>query len=470
MSPASVSQTAKIAPAGSQASLVALLAAAAAGAGAALLPAGRLPLLGALVVSAAMLVATIARPMLLLHLVVVAAASGAVLRQVEGFSVGGNEVTLSGLRWLAVGASAVLIMIIRRPAVRVRFALIPYAALVLWMAARCALSEAPLRGLEDVVIYAVPLLLVLFADAVTQPADGRCLRRLERTLLASVVLPYGLYAVALAAGLEHMTADGPKGFVGSRPVALMMLIVLAMAIGVGRYERAAARRWAALASGIAAVGLILFTASRAASLVAMLLVASAGVDPTRLVAAGRRLLFGLVLAVLVLVSVPSLRARMFYFDPASVSEAVEGFNLSGRNKMWSIVLERARQRPIAGWGPGTVRPIIAETLQWKHKQVPPREYPPHNEYLQVLHDGGAIGLALLLSTAITLLAAYLRLWRRCHRRSDPVAARWAYTAFVSLGAVALTATIDNTLHYFVVMCPALVVAGCARRLADDGSR
>lgn len=90
---------------------------------------------------------------------------------------------------------------------------------------------------------------------------------------------------------------------------------------------------------------------------------------------------------------------------------LDAFAGNGRLAVWKETIACARERPLVGFGPGAFRAVFAshcETRQtgelWgKFEQA-------HNDFVQVLFDGGRLGLFCLLLVLAGILQAYAHTW------------------------------------------------------------
>lgn len=125
--------------------------------------------------------------------------------------------------------------------------------------------------------------------------------------------------------------------------------------------------------------------------------------------------------------------------------------LDGRPSFWAVTWRSAREHLLLGHGLGTADDVV------RQRYAPVDQ--PHNDYLRMLHDTGAVGLGLWL-TAVGMLLFRLR---RAARSPDgpgkwrPTGPAWA--AAVALVGVCLTMLTDNTLIYGFVMLPLGVLVG-----------
>jgi O-antigen ligase len=402
----------------------------------------------------------LAYPPTLIYVVLLTSPFAGLLRRLEEIEVAGRTVSLSGLRWLAVALLLVVVLGVRRRGARIPRPMVPLLVFGGWAALRCAGAGADPRGLGDVLFYLLPPLLAIYADTVFQATPHLHAARVAWLIIYSVLIPVLLYAILIPLGEVSLTENGPKGMLGPRPVATYLVTALCVSLSWWRYGAEGTARRRALAVSLLAFGTIVFTASRMATVTAVLLFAVCWVNPLRWWRLLPRAAAGLALAAVVLVSVPQLRERLFWRAPATLEEAVRLVSWSGRDRMWLATFEHARLRPLIGWGPGTARPIVAAALDWEGRDVPPDEYPPHNEYLQVFHDTGLVGLLLLLVGWLGLLVHHFRGWCRAHAAGDRWMGRWFLASVLGIIAVLLNSLVDNTLHYTTVTGPLFVVLGC----------
>ena len=131
--------------------------------------------------------------------------------------------------------------------------------------------------------------------------------------------------------------------------------------------------------------------------------------------------------------------------------------------MWPAVFNQALKNPIVGWGPGNARLLVGQVLS-AHANRQSREYPPHNEYLQVLNDLGIIGLAFLLLAWLLMLVRYWKGWQLAHYSGDLIQAKWHLTVTLCIAAVLINAAVDNTLHYTSILGPIFIIVGCTEYL------
>ncbi len=408
------------------------------------------------------------RPLLLAHLVIWSAAMGGLWRHLDEIGVGGATITLSGIRWLGIAAGAVALLALRPRSASIPRYLLPLYAFFVWMLVRWLAAGANPAGASDLLFYLMPALIGTYGYSALVDRGAAGARSIERSLQASIVVPIVLYAVTLQVGLVQITPGGPKGIIGPRPVATFMLVILASALASVRYRPQL--RWRFVGLAVLASSVIVFTASRLATVVALLLWGIFSLHPRRLGRLFPRAMVAVVMAATVLALAPNLRDRLFHHTPVDLEEAIQLVQLSGRDMMWRTTIEHGWQRPLVGWGASSARPVVADALLWKGRAELPTSYPPHNEYLQVFHDGGLIGLALLLVAWATVLVHHGLAWRRQHQLGDRDAARLHWTGVMLVISVLISAAGDNTLHYPVVLAPMFLLLAAADRAGGQPSK
>lgn len=412
-----------------------------------------------------LLAASVAFPPTLVYFVLLTSPFSGLVRELDEIQVAGRSVSLSGLRWLAVAGALIGVLILTRRPVRVPRAMIPLFLFGVWAGYRLIGSGEFARGVGDVIFYLLPPLLAVFTVSVVHDRPRHHGVWIGRVILGSIFVPLVLYCILLPAGLVQWTRNGPKGILGPRPVATFLVIALCMSLAVWCHGATRRARKGGMALSMLAVGLILFTASRMASVTAMLLLVLFSLDPRRWWRLFPRIAAGGLAVLVVLLSVPQLRDRLVHRVPRDLREVSTVAVLSGRDTMWRATFEHALGRPLVGWGPGSSRPLVAQSLEWRGRDDPPREYPPHNEYLQVLHDTGAVGLLLLLLAWTVLGLHYLRGWRRAVEGGDGELCQWHLASVLGIGVVLMNSLVDNTLHYTTVTGPLFVILGCTTGLA-----
>ena len=436
-----------------------------------LLPREFLPFFIASGILSLLAVLLLRRPAGLLHMLVLLSAIVCMGKQFESISVAGTSIGINGLGWGFAAGIMLVLLGGQFSKVRVPKFTVPFLALAGWTAVRWV-SAAPIRltGLKDILFYGLPPLAAIFTLFVLSRGGG-ILQSVEDAILATSLIPAGLYLFLFPAGLVTYTSLGPIGILETRGIALYLLIVLAVALARWRYGESQGRRRTAAVCGLLALATILFTLSRMAGFIAVLLLALGLSNPRSI----RRLVVGSIAAGLVAAAavffIPVLRERFFSQESTDLIAVLQSLKTSGRSEFWPATFEHAIANPWIGWGPGSARILVAEVFRGTYFT----EYYPHNEYLQVFHDMGAIGVGLLLLGYVPLGFHFWRGWRTSHTQgSRPQAAR-NLAAFLCIIAVIVSSITANTLHYAFVTVPAFILSAFAvyqNRLENksDGER
>lgn len=125
-------------------------------------------------------------------------------------------------------------------------------------------------------------------------------------------------------------------------------------------------------------------------------------------------------------------------------------NTNGRREAWGYVWASARNNLVLGHGPGSASAVVERRMHGRLDQ-------PHNDYLRLLHDLGAVGLVLVAAVAALVGRSAAWAWRRLPQ--GHVARSAAATMVLTTGAVGLMMITDNPIVYSWVMVPLSVVLG-----------
>lgn len=410
-----------------------------------------LPVVGLTLV--ALSIGTLIEPLWMLIGILFIAATAGLGREEAQVVLGSFHLTISGALWGWVTGMALLVLVQRRrlEIPRVCWTL---SLFVSWVAARMLLGPWRSSAAKDLLFYSLPVLLIMVGRALAARDPERFDRWFGRAIVGSLFVPIAVYVIGSLGGAITWTATGPKGIVGPRGVALFAGSVLPFVVAMGRYSpRGHRARWGVLAG--VAVALIVATLSRASLVAAVgVLVVGVSLRPGRIYRLIPAVALALGLSALIVAEVPALNSRFFYSTPRGAADAIELFNTAGRDKMWAITVRQALARPVEGWGVGSSREAVAAVFPSKDVS----EYQPHNEYLQVWHDLGAVGLLLFLSAYVSILRRSYRDWSRAEHLGDTHGAAWSLAAMLSLSVLLLTGVVDNTFHYaFAYAVPMLLV-------------
>lgn len=370
------------------------------------------------------------------------------LRLTAGLSVGAVLTVASLLMALALLALARASSLVRLPVI--------FWIATVWFLFRGASEANSIAGLQQTATWLLFLTALIAARLLAHSASSR--QSLYRALTALAIFWGALlfvFAIAQVLGLGVVVAVG-------RPTAALLVILLSVPIAAALTSRA----WAALLISLFLFMAILVSESRTATLAAVMLAAvtwSIEVTKRPFWVSRRHLsyaVFGAVILVLAF-GVTPLGARLestFKALPSLISDPSSGTTrglTQGRSYVWPRLVSFAMDNPqrlVFGDGAGAasaVAALITADNPWDH---------PHNEFLRVLIDYGAVGLVLMVlllaRLAILFAAHYRALANKGSRlRAGPLA---GLGALVSLIALMIT---DNPLTYTYVMVAFGLIAG-----------
>ena len=329
--------------------------------------------------------------------------------------------------------------------------LLPFALLMLWAVLRSILAPPTFEGAQNAIVYLLFGGGALLAGTLAARDPAGMSARLGRGI-------GWIHWIALAVLAANLALWGlPRGgnwVVGPRSLALVGLIPLnwhlaRWSAGRGRSLWIAGLWFAAIVA----------TTSRTASAIALVSLAvvialQAPRRPRRAAAGLSALAAGLALGAALVAFAPPFHARFFRGD-TSLQVAGYAVNASGRVAFWRLMVQSASEAPLVGHGLGSSQGVMAaeffESDNIRH---------PHNDYLRLWHDLGAVGLGLLLWALLLWAAVFARAWRRGERTGDP--ARVVHlTALLVLLELMLAMVTDNVLIYPFFMGAAGVILGTA---------
>lgn len=328
---------------------------------------------------------------------------------------------------------------------------LPFGLLLLWAAVRSLLAPPTFEGAQNALVY------LLFGAGVV--LSGTLAARDPAGMSVRLARGIGwIHATALAVLLVNLLLWGlPRGgswVVGPRSLALVGLIPFHWHLA--RWSAGRGRSLAVAALWFAA---IVATTSRTASAIALVSLAVAVAlqaprRPRRAAAGLAALAASFALGAALVAFAPPFHDRFFGGD-TSLRVGEYAINASGRVAFWSLMVRSASEAPLAGHGLGSSQAVMADEFftsdNIRH---------PHNDYLRLWHDLGAVGLGLLLLSLLTWAAVLARAWRRADRAGHP--ARVVHlAALLTLLEVALAMVTDNVLIYPFFMGAAGIVVGTA---------
>lgn len=141
-----------------------------------------------------------------------------------------------------------------------------------------------------------------------------------------------------------------------------------------------------------------------------------------------------------------------WLGPASETRSLDQ-SLSDRVRLWRFALERVRERPLFGWGFYTFGYQLSTRLAQRGLFTTYAN--AHSQYLQMLHDGGLVGLALFLAAALMLSRAA---WVRVRNGSLEACGLAASLAGVLLNSLTQVVLIDQRYYASVAMAVGLLLS------------
>lgn len=376
-----------------------------------------------------------------LFLILVVATAGLVSLP-QGFSLGG--VTASAGLTVAYVAGAALAWLARPILLRDLNAVMGITVcFIAWMLGTSAWTQVPnTLGVQNMLVIAG--FTALFAVAARE-------QRLRPFLAESVTtwIPIASFVsgVLYLGGITEGEIGQRVGIVGARGFALFAL--LGIACLVARWRHGSRR---SLVGALVLLLMIALSLSRLGLLAGVLLIGFGFIRPGH-IRGQIKALSGIALALLVFYTavtrVPALNDRFFQGD---VSLNVGGLviNGEGRSTMWRITWDSAQRELLLGQGGGSSGRLIYSFTGLEH---------PHNDYLRILHDYGAIGLALWIVTLIALGRAIWTRWRQNIRQGESSVIH--QSAFLALLGAVMAMVTDNLFAYAFLMGPLGILIGCA---------
>lgn len=159
------------------------------------------------------------------------------------------------------------------------------------------------------------------------------------------------------------------------------------------------------------------------------------------------------LSVITVVGIVGVLDKSLGSGDSGLSVAGYDINTSGRMYWWGVVLESAADSLWLGHGtPGPYE--MLETESWSH---------PHNDYLRLLHQLGAVGLGCWL---LFVVRAARLAYHGIKGAADPNARRWSLIGFLLVAGLSVLMLTDNTIVYSYVILPVAAVLGVLIKLSS----
>lgn len=331
-----------------------------------------------------------------------------------------------------------------RPAARVAAIGILFVA---WMLGLLLIDGSTRQGAQFITVQATFVAALLLAATARYVIGGqldvvvaRCLRFTSSVLIGSEIL-----------GASHVG--------GGRIVAMVSLLCLSWFLAEYRHGKGKSLWWSlAILLGIAIslsrtallAGFVLF-------IVAMLL------SPRK--RRIRNILFSLLVIAAAVWAVTSWAPLRDRFSQGDLSLSVAGIkiNTEGRSKVWSVLWSQAQNERFIGHGPGSASALSVS--------LDPAFDNPHNDYLRLFYDFGAVGIVLFAWFSVRSARLLRHAGKISRTLIPPIAALYA-----GLAVMIMMAT-DNPLDYPFVMIPlgaliglSLGTPGLAKRQGQPAPR
>ena len=326
--------------------------------------------------------------------------------------------------------------------------LLPFAALLAWMAIRSLVTPPAFAGSQNGVVYTLFGLQLLLAGTIAARTPDTIERVIDRGIRTADWIAWTLAAASLAVA----GGDGEAWLIGQRSFALLAIVPVAWHLAAWQQGR----RSGAIRAAIWCAA-VLLSMSRTGTAVALLngalvVLLQLRYSPGRLLRGTPVLLLGAAgLAVAAFLFAEPLRERFFGGYTTEVAGGLE-VSTSGRDALWPVVIDSAMRSPIVGQGLGSSQEALTVFGDAAAH--------PHNDYLRVWHDLGLVGLACFVAGLLAMLVTLWRDWRRPAAATSP-SRGLSLAGLLAVLAFALAAITDNAVIYGFVMAPLGVVAGAA---------
>jgi O-antigen ligase len=333
---------------------------------------------------------------------------------------------------------------------------LPVCIFLVWvLAIFCVNWLPPTIGVQNVLVFALFAGMVGIARYLTIADGAAFLANVERAFWIAGWLAVFLYAASVAAG-----GLGSGRVVGSRSFALFALVVFGWALARFRFDRQTGTLPLML------FVMIVLSLSRGALAAATVMIALAWLD-LRTVGSWLKAASGAALAaaafLIAVGHVQALHSRFYTGDVQNVAPGLS-INTTGRESIWRPVWNDYLTSPWIGHGPGSGDNLTARLSGFATDSTVGSGN-VHNDYLRLLHDFGAIGLAAWFLTLLYLLG---RLYRGAISQRGK--GTWQWAAWLALIGISLEMVVDNPLIEVDVMVPLAILIGAALAQIDDARR
>lgn len=361
------------------------------------------------------------------------------------FEIGNTTVTPVGFIWPAFALLIILFLFTSTRSFQIPKYLFGFLIFSFWALMRWLMTPTGLSGIKDILWYSYPLFFGLFIH------NSYINKKLPRLLiiskytfgliLTSSLIPAFLYLFSFITGNASFSTRGPEGpFFASRAISIFLLIPFGVALATSKIERI---KPLSKFTQFLNFGMIIGSLSRMASVTAVGILSIQRFFSKNWKRFLFPLIFGSLISLIAITQVPLLRARFFHGTDkiSGIFDAARRLNVMGRENFWHTTFNSALERPIFGKGLGSARKMLALIYRSNKENI---ELHPHNEYLQVFHDLGLIGLILLLNSWLGL---FFRNYSRWKKSSSGITKAWSLSTMLSIIILLFLAITDNPFHF-----------------------
>jgi uncharacterized membrane protein len=323
----------------------------------------------------------------------------------------------------------------------------PYVVFLVWgTTSTVANSRFDIDAIQNLLVMTIPVLLIAFMCSGSRLAriSPGMLHRAWSVSSITAILTFFLIGFSPASRLVDET--------GARSFALFAMLCVAWHAASWKYE-VVGSKWITVAL-LAGVGISL---SRTALMVAIVLVVLSRFNPTRLrdwATTVAWFLAGSVGVYWAVSRIEPLRERFFEGD-TSLQLGGLSINAMGRTWMWETTLESYQTSIWVGQGSGSIQELLSSlTTGISH---------PHNDYLRILHDFGAIGFALWIAAILSFAFHSVRSWITADNSDSASVHLATILAIIGLSLSMLT---DNPIVYVFCMVPFGIAIGSSMAITQ----
>jgi O-antigen ligase len=366
----------------------------------------------------------------------------------------GPITAMGALTVLEVGLIAAGILACRRYSKWLLLRLLPYLCFMVWVGVSTVWAPPTAGGIQNGLLYLLYGLMIIFSGTLSARNAPYLEQLIDRGILWISSVALGFVAVEMALGGTPKDTD--EGWlIGPRPLAILGLIVLSRLLARWYYGDQRARIWIVLWIVAIVVSLSRTATAISLGLVCLVVLAQMRFRRRRLALTLPAALGAVVVVVTLAVAWTPFHDRMFSGD-TKLQVGGTSINVSGRLAMWTAIIESAEEKPLVGKGLGSAQDVVTTTFAHTMSGMTQ----PHDDYLRIWHDLGAIGLTWFLMASFTWTWLLARDWYLAER-SGSRPASLEMTGLLVLVALALIEITDNAVVYQPVMATAGLFVGAA---------